>query len=110
MKLLFVGDVVGKPGRRAVQELLPRLVDRHRADYVVVNVENLAGGFKGVQKTFAIQAGREIRIIVDSGKIGDEQALWLSKDIARKIEQELTYPGQIKVTVIRETRSVEYAR
>ena len=51
-----------------------------------------------------------MRIIVDSGKLGDEQALWLSKDIARKIEQEMTYPGQIKVTVIRETRSVEYAR
>jgi ribonuclease Y len=73
-------------------------------------LEEIAGGFKGVQKTFAIQAGREIRIIVDSGKIGDEQALWLSKDIARKVEAELTYPGQIKVTVIRETRSVEYAR
>jgi ribonucrease Y len=73
-------------------------------------LEEIASSFKGVQKTFAIQAGREIRIIVDSGKIGDEQALWLSKDIARKVEQELTYPGQIKVTVIRETRSVEYAR
>ncbi|HEY7214309.1 MAG TPA: ribonuclease Y, partial [Thermoanaerobaculia bacterium] len=91
-----------RPGAR--REVLETYVKR------LEKLEEIAGNFKGVQKTFAIQAGREIRIIVDSGKIGDEQALWLSKDIARKIEQELTYPGQIKVTVIRETRSVEYAR
>ncbi|HEV2843942.1 MAG TPA: ribonuclease Y [Thermoanaerobaculia bacterium] len=91
-----------RPGAR--REVLETYVKR------LEKLEEIASGFKGVQKTFAIQAGREIRIIVDSGKIADEQALWLSKDIARKIEQELTYPGQIKVTVIRETRSVEYAR
>ena len=91
-----------RPGAR--REVLETYVKR------LEKLEEIASSFKGVQKTFAIQAGREIRIIVDSGKIGDEQALWLSKDIARKIEQELTYPGQIKVTVIRETRSVEYAR
>ena len=90
-----------RPGAR--REVLETYVKR------LEKLEEIASGFKGVQKTFAIQAGREVRIIVDSGKIGDEQALWLSKDIARKIEQELTYPGQIKVTVIRETRSVEYA-
>jgi ribonuclease Y len=91
-----------RPGAR--REVLETYVKR------LEKLEEIASNFKGVQKTFAIQAGREIRIIVDSGKIGDDQALWLSKDIARKIEQELTYPGQIKVTVIRETRSVEYAR
>jgi ribonuclease Y len=91
-----------RPGAR--REVLETYVKR------LEKLEEIASAFKGVQKTFAIQAGREIRIIVDSGKIGDEAALWLSKDIARKIEQELTYPGQIKVTVIRETRSVEYAR
>jgi ribonuclease Y len=91
-----------RPGAR--REVLETYVKR------LEKLEEIASGFKGVQKTFAIQAGREIRIIVDSGKIADEAALWLSKDIARKIEQELTYPGQIKVTVIRETRSVEYAR
>jgi ribonuclease Y len=73
-------------------------------------LEELANGFKGVEKSFAIQAGREIRVIVDSGKLSDEQALWLSKDLAKKIEQELTYPGQIRVTVIREMRAVEYAK
>ena len=57
-----------------------------------------------------MQAGREIRIMVESEKISDEEAIWLSKDIARRIENELEYPGQIKVTVIRETRAVDYAK
>jgi len=65
---------------------------------------------EGVAKSFAIQAGRELRIIVNSEKITDEQAIWLSKDVARKIESELQYPGQIKVTVIREMRAVDYAK
>ena len=91
-----------RPGAR--REILETYVKR------LEKLEEIASGFKGVQKTFAIQAGREIRIIVDSGKLSDEQSLWLSKDIARKIEAELTYPGQIKVTVIRETRSIEYAK
>ncbi|MGB6002079.1 MAG: ribonuclease Y, partial [Thermoanaerobaculia bacterium] len=73
-------------------------------------LEEIAANFKGVQKTYAIQAGREIRVIVDCKKLTDEKAMWLSKDIAKKVESELTYPGQIKVTVIRETRAVEYAR
>ena len=91
-----------RPGAR--REILETYVKR------LEKLEEIASSFKGVQKTFAIQAGREVRIIVDSGKISDEQALWLSKDIARRVEGELTYPGQIKVTVIRETRSIEYAR
>ena len=66
--------------------------------------------FEGVSKAFALQAGREIRIMVESERITDEEAVWLSKDIARRIENELEYPGHIKVTVIRETRSVEYAK
>jgi ribonuclease Y len=65
---------------------------------------------EGVAKSFAIQAGRELRIIVNSEKISDEQSIWLSKDVARKIESELQYPGQIKVTVIREMRATEYAK
>jgi len=70
----------------------------------------IADSFKGVSKSFALQAGREIRIMVESEKISDEEAVWLSKDIARRIENELEYPGQIKVTVIRETRAVDYAK
>jgi ribonuclease Y len=57
-----------------------------------------------------MQAGRELRIIVEANRVTDDEALWLSRDVAKKIEAELQYPGQIKVTVIRETRAVEYAR
>ncbi len=91
-----------RPGAR--REVLESYVQR------LQKLEEIAGAFKGVQKSFAIQAGREVRIIVDSGKLSDEEALWLSKEVARKIEAELTYPGQIRVTVIRETRAVEYAK
>ncbi len=91
-----------RPGAR--REVLETYVKR------LESLEEIAASFRGVQKTFAIQAGREVRIIVDCERISDEQALWLSKDIAKKIEAELTYPGQIKVTVIRETRAIEYAR
>ncbi len=91
-----------RPGAR--REVLEAYVKR------LEKLEEIASSFKGVEKTFAIQAGREIRVIVDSGKLSDEQALWLSKDLARRIESELTYPGQIRVTVIREMRAVEYAK
>ncbi len=73
-------------------------------------LEGIADSFEGVSKSFALQAGREIRIVVESEKISDEATVWLSKDIARRIENELQYPGQIKVTVIRETRAIEFAR
>ena len=72
--------------------------------------KNIANSFKGVEKSYAIQAGRDLRIIVDSQKVKDEEALLMSQDIAKKIEEQLTYPGQIRVTVIRETRAVEYAK
>lgn len=91
-----------RPGAR--REVLGTYIKR------LEKLEELASGFKGVRKTFAIQAGREVRVVVDSNKISDEQAIWLSKDIANKVESELTYPGQIRITVIRETRSVEYAK
>jgi ribonuclease Y len=91
-----------RPGAR--REVLETYVQR------LEKLEEIAASFKGVEKSFAIQAGREIRVIVDSGKLSDEQAMWLSKDIAKKIEAELTYPGQIRVTVIREMRAVEIAR
>ncbi len=73
-------------------------------------LEEIANNFKGVEKSFAIQAGREIRIIVKPEMINDEDAMFLAKDIARKVEKEMEYPGQIKVNVIRETRSVDYAK
>lgn len=73
-------------------------------------LESIANSFKGVEKSYAIQAGREIRIIVRQDEVSDEDLLVVSRDIARRIESELKYPGQIKVTVIRENRIVEYAR
>ena len=73
-------------------------------------LEDIATDFKGVEKAYAIQAGREVRVIVKPEQIDDSQALFLAKDIAKKIEQSMEYPGQIKVNVIRESRSVEYAK
>ena len=91
-----------RPGAR--REILETYVKR------LEKLEHIADGFKGVQKAFAVQAGRELRIVVEATRVTDDEALWLSRDVAKKIEAELQYPGQIKVTVIRETRSVEYAR
>jgi len=91
-----------RPGAR--REILENYV--HRLE----RLESIANQMEGVSKSFAIQAGRELRIIVNSEKISDEQSIWLSKDVARKIESELQYPGQIKVTVIREMRATEYAK
>ena len=73
-------------------------------------LEEIASGFDGVERSFAIQAGREVRVIVKPDQVDDAKALFLAKDIAKKIETELEYPGQIKVNVIREFRSVEYAK
>jgi len=74
------------------------------------SLENIADSFEGVEKSFAIQAGREIRVIVNNDKVDDENAKEVARDIARRIEKELKYPGRIKVTLIRETRIVEYAK
>ena len=76
----------------------------------VEDLEKIANGFPGVEKTFAVQAGRELRVFVQPDQIGDEQAFVLARNIASKIENELQYPGQIRVTVIRETRCVEVAK
>ena len=91
-----------RPGAR--RDILESYVKR------LEKLEAIADSFKGVSKAFALQAGREIRIMVESERISDEEAVWLSKDIARRIENELEYPGHIKVTVIRETRAVDYAK
>jgi len=91
-----------RPGAR--RELLETYVQR------LEKLEQIATSFEGVAKAFALQAGREIRIIVDAQKISDDQAAVIARDIAQKIKEELDYPGQIKVMVIREMRAVEYAR
>ncbi len=90
-----------RPGAR--KELLENYIKR------LEDLENIANSFKGVSNSYAIQAGREIRVIVESGIVNDDNAVLLSKDIVKKIEESLTFPGQIKVIVIRETRAVAYA-
>lgn len=91
-----------RPGAR--KEMLETYVKR------LEDLEKIAKSFDGIGKTYALQAGREIRIIVESEKVSDNDIYILSRDIAKKIEESLTYPGQIKVTVIREIRAVEYAK
>jgi ribonuclease Y len=91
-----------RPGAR--REALESYVKR------LEKLESLATSFKGVQKAYAIQAGREIRVIVRQEEISDSESALLSRDLAKKIEEELTYPGQIKVTVIRESRFVDIAK
>jgi ribonuclease Y len=91
-----------RPGarREQMQGYIKRLED----------LEKLALGYKGVEKAFALQMGKEVRVIVENAAITDEGALMLSKDIAKKIETEMTYPGQVRVCVVRETRAVDYAK
>jgi len=102
--IVEIADAISgaRPGAR--RESLENYVKRIKA------LEEVANSFKGVEETYAIQAGREIRIIVRPEEVDDYESIKMSKDIARQIEESLEYPGQIKVTVIRETRAVDYAK
>ncbi len=102
--LVLVGDAISgaRPGarREVIESYIKRLKD----------MENIALSYPGVNKTYAIQAGRELRVIVGSEQVSDQEAETLSTDIAKKIQDEMVYPGQVKITVIRETRSVAFAK
>ncbi len=102
--IVEIADAISgaRPGAR--RESLDRYIKRIRT------LEEISSSFKGVDEAFAIQAGREVRIIVKPGEIDDLAALRLSRDVAHKIEETMQYPGQVKVVVIRETRAVEYAK
>ena len=91
-----------RPGAR--REQLDNYVRR------IGDLERIANAFPGVERSFAIAAGRELRIMVENSRVSDEQAVMLSRDIASQIEKDMTYPGQIKVTVIRETRATHLAK
>lgn len=102
--LVMVGDAISgaRPGarREVIESYIKRLKD----------MENIAQSHQGVTKTYAIQAGRELRVIVGAEQVSDQDAEALSKEIAKKIQDEMVYPGQVKITVIRETRSVAFAK
>ena len=102
--IVQVADAISaaRPGAR--RETLESYIKR------LDNLEKVSDSFKGVEKSFAIRAGRELRIIVVPSEVSDIEIPVLARDIARKIENELEYPGQIKVNVIRETRAIEYAQ
>ena len=102
--IVQIADAISasRPGAR--RETLNNYIKR------IENLEKISQSFEGVEKAFAIQAGRELRIIVNNDSVDDEKAKILAKDIAKKIEDELRYPGRIKVTIIRETRVIEYAK
>ena len=136
--LNFVGSTVSKKGKilfvgtkYAAQSIIREEAERCKMPYVdqrwlggmltnyktirqsikrLKELEELALSYPGVEKTFAIQAGRELRVVVESEKITDAQSEVLAADISNRIQTEMTYPGQIKVTVIRETRSVAFAK
>jgi ribonuclease Y len=102
--LLIAADAISaaRPGAR--RETLEAYIKRLEA------LEEIANSFEGVEQSYAIQAGREVRIIVKPQQIDDAAAQLMARDIAKRIERELSYPGQIRVTVVRETRAVEYAK
>jgi ribonuclease Y len=102
--IIQISDAISasRPGAR--RDTLENYIKR------LTELENIANSFKGVEKAFAISAGREVRILVQPEEIDDLEAMKLAREIATKIETDLKYPGQIKINVIRETRAIEYAK
>jgi len=93
--------VIGRPGER--DDNLDIFFERMQ------HLESIASSFSGVGRVFAMRAGKELRVIVEPGALADADVIWLSKDISRRVSQEARFPGTVRVSVIRETRAVDYA-
>ncbi len=102
--IVMAADAVSSARPGARRESMEKYVQR------LTELQDIAMGFKGVQEAYAIQAGREVRVMIDASKVGDDEAFLIAHQIAKRVSEEMTFPGEIKVTVLRETRAIEYAR
>ncbi|QOJ00766.1 MAG: ribonuclease Y [Phycisphaeraceae bacterium] len=102
--IVMAADAVSSARPGARRESMERYIQR------LNELQDIALGFKGVTEAYAIQAGREVRVMIDAARVGDDEAFLIAHDIAKKVSEEMTFPGEIKVTVLRETRAIEYAR
>jgi ribonuclease Y len=102
--IIMAADAVSSARPGARRESMERYVQR------LTQLQDIALGFKGVTEAYAIQAGREVRVMLDAGKVGDDEAFLIAHQIAKRVSDEMTFPGEIKVTVLRETRAIEVAR
>ncbi len=102
--IVMAADAVSSARPGARRESLERYVQR------LNELQDIALSYKGVTEAYAIQAGREVRVMIDAARISDDEAYLIAHEIAKRVSEEMTFPGEIKVTVLRETRAVEYAR
>ncbi|GMV24504.1 MAG: ribonuclease Y [Phycisphaerae bacterium] len=102
--IVMAADAVSSARPGARRESMEKYVQR------LTELQDIAMGFKGVTEAYAIQAGREVRVMIDAAKVGDDEAFLIAHQIAKRVSEEMTFPGEIKVTVLRETRAIEYAR
>jgi len=102
--IVMAADAISSARPGARRESMEKYVQR------LMELQDIAMGFKGVTEAYAIQAGREVRVMIDASKVGDDEAFLIAHNIAKKVSEEMTFPGEIRVTVLRETRAIEYAR
>jgi ribonuclease Y len=102
--IVMAADAISSARPGARRESMEKYVQR------LQELQDIATSFKGVTEAYAIQAGREVRVMIDAAKVGDDEAFLIAHQIAKRVSEEMTFPGEIRVTVLRETRAIEYAR
>jgi ribonuclease Y len=102
--IVMAADAVSSARPGARRESMEKYIQR------LNELQDIALSFKGVNEAYAIQAGREVRVMIDAERVSDDEAFLIAHDIAKRVSDEMTFPGEIKVTVLRETRAIEYAR